>query len=125
MDFCHDPLCPTSEPPYDRPMKTVSLVCKICGGDNFHGNMQCVVCDPPLMFDPEKVERRTLRSGSNSHYVGKFVSESDYDALLALYREHVPACPCAICGKEAKGAKANIVGFKDCKVCAECMKEAY
>jgi len=25
---------------------TESLVCRKCGGDKFHGDMQCVICDP-------------------------------------------------------------------------------
>jgi hypothetical protein len=53
------------------------------------------------------------------------VSSSDFDKLLALYREHVPAHPCTLCGQEAKGSKAHVVGDPDSPVCSECIKNAF
>jgi hypothetical protein len=41
---------------------------------------------PELEFDPEKVERYSQWSGWSDT---KCVSESDYDVLLALYREAI------------------------------------
>jgi len=39
------------------------------------------------MFDPEKVERIKFRENWRDPFVGEYIEASDYDQLLALYRE--------------------------------------
>lgn len=70
------------------------------------------------MFDPEKVER-----WPNNGHGEDVVPAEDFDQLLKLYREHVPAEPCYICGKEAKGSKAHVTKTKE-PVCQKCWDSA-
>jgi hypothetical protein len=75
------------------------------------------------MFDPEKVGRWREQTELMPDSGEEVVSASDYDQLLELYREFVPAVPCYICGNEAKGSKAHVVGSKEA-VCMGCWKAA-
>lgn len=52
------------------------------------------------MFDPEKVEHFDYDDvhGYTHGQSGEFVNASDYDALLALYREVAKHVVCGLCG---------------------------
>jgi hypothetical protein len=79
------------------------------------------------MFDPEKVKRfdddEVFLLEPSAVPDTHWVRASDYDELLALYREFVPAIPCYICGNEAKESKAHVVGSKE-SVCMKCWDAA-
>jgi len=85
------------------------------------------------MFDPERIRRwrplgdeimlDTVPGNEDAPRDSEFVLASDYDALLKLYREHVPAVPCYVCGQEAKGTKARVTGTGE-PVCMKCYDAA-